>query len=112
MIDDFIRRRGHQVPAFRKIKPFVDQMSVYALTGYSFIMTDSGYKGFVLGEPRIGDKLFHAYGSTFPLVLRQEDEGESRYTFVGCAVVEEFMYGEAREMIERGRFVEQTIILM
>lgn len=112
IIDDLLRHRCHQVPAFRRIKKFVNKMNSVTLRGYSFIMTTAGYKGFVLGEPRISDTLFKAYGSRFPLVLRREDENESRYSFVGCAVVEEFMDGEAAEMMNAGKLEEQTIYLV
>lgn len=109
IIDDFIQQRGHQVPAFRKMKEIVDKMDSTDLKEYSFIMTATGYKGFVLGEPRIGDTLFEAYGSRLPLVLRQQDEEESRYTFVGCAIIEELWDWEGIGMIQTGKLEETTI---
>jgi hypothetical protein len=89
VIGDFLRRCGHQVPAFQRIEAFVEKMNSASLKEYSFVMTTPGFKGFVRGEPRIGDTIFETYGSRFPLVLRRRDEEGSRYSFVGCAIIEE-----------------------
>lgn len=87
MVDDFLQPQGHQAPAFRKIRDFVVRRS-FAMHGHSFIMTVAGHKGFALGEPRIGDTLFAAHGSRYPLLLRQKDEAKSRSTLVGCPTME------------------------
>ncbi len=49
----------------------------------------------MLRQARIGDVLFVAYGSKYPLALRLEGRDESSYSLVGCALIEGLMDGEA-----------------
>jgi hypothetical protein len=84
---------------------------VWHLEGYSFITTQNGRHGFVLGEAKEGDLVFVTYGLGYPLVLRQEDTDESSYRLIGCAIIDELMDGEAFEMVKVGTLDEQTILL-
>lgn len=112
IVNNWLQRRGKTTPAFRTIKSLVEGMDgVLYLEGYSFITTQNGRYGFVLGEAKEGDLVFVAYGLGYPLVLRQEDTDESSYRLIGCAIIDELMDGEAFEMVEVGLLDEQTILL-
>jgi hypothetical protein len=112
IVNNWLQRRGKTTPAFRTIKSLVEEMRrLWLLEGYSFITTQNGRHGFVLGEAKEGDLVFIAYGFGKPLVLRQEDTGESSYSLIGCAIIEELMGGEAFEMVKVGTLDEQTILL-
>jgi len=111
IIDDHQRLSGYPVPSFIKLKKFVDEMMIWDLEGLSFTTTKTQLKGFVLGQPEIGDLLFVAYGSKYPLILRQESSSKASYTLVGPAIIEGLMEGEAVDMLEAGKLVEETILL-
>jgi hypothetical protein len=112
IVNNWLQRRGKTTPAFRTIKSLVEGMDgVLYLEGYSFITTQNGRHGFVLGEAKEGDLVFVAYGLGNPLVLRQEDTDESSYRLIGCAIIDELMDGEAFEMVKVGTLDEQTILL-
>lgn len=112
IVNNWLQRRGKTTTAFRTIKSLVERMNqLWHLEGYSFITTQNGRHGFVLGEAKEGDLVFVAYGSGYPLVLRQEDTDESSYRLIGCAIIDELMDGEAFEMVKVGTLDEQTILL-
>jgi hypothetical protein len=112
IVSNWLQRRGKTTPAFRTIKSLVEGIdSVWRLEGYSFITTQNGRHGFVLGEAKEGDLVFVTYGLGYPLVLRQEDTDESSYCLIGFAIIDELMDGEAFEMVEVGTLDEQTILL-
>ncbi len=94
LVDEHVQRFGISTPAFRTIRSGVESLAFDPsandqpmLRGYSFIMARDGYVGFVLGEPKVGDVLYVAYGSYLPLVLRSVEGTNSTYAFVGCALV-------------------------
>jgi hypothetical protein len=96
----------------RTIKPIVEKFQwKWDLDGCSLIATKNDLIGFVLGAPKEGDLVFAAYGSRYPLILRQEDANEGFYRFIGCAIIDELMDGEAIEMVKAGKLEEQTILL-
>jgi hypothetical protein len=112
IISNWLRRRGENPSAFRTLKSLIERFTQCSdLDGYSFITTKNGRYGFVLGAARVGDLVFVAYGSGYPLVLRQEDVKVASYRWVGCAIITELMDGEAIEMVKVGKLDEQTIIL-
>jgi hypothetical protein len=112
IVNNWLQRRGKTTPAFRTIKPLVEEMGlVLHLGGYCFITTQNGRHGFVLGEAKEGDLVFVAYGLGNPLVLREEDTDESSYRLIGCAIIDELMDGEAFERVKVGTLDEQTILL-
>jgi hypothetical protein len=111
IVNNWLQRRGKTTPAFRTIKSLVERMTLWRLTGYSFITTQNGRHGFVLGEAKEGDLVFIAYGLGNPLVLRQEDTDESSYRLIGCAIIDELMDEEAFDMVKVGMVDKQTILL-
>jgi hypothetical protein len=112
IVNNWLQRRGKTMPAFRTIKSLIDGIDIdWDLEGYSFITTQNGRHGFVLGEAKEGDLVFVTYGLGYPLVLRQEDTDESSYRLVGCAIIDELMDGEAFEMVKVGTLDKQTILL-
>jgi hypothetical protein len=82
---------------------------LWFLEGYSFITTQNGRHGFVLGEAKDGDLVFVTYGSGYPLILRHTDD--SSYRLIGCAIIDEFMDEEAFDMVKVGMVDKQTILL-
>jgi hypothetical protein len=112
IVNNWLQQRGKTTPAFRTIKSLVERMNrVWRLKGYSFITTQNGRHGFVLGEAKDGDLVFVTYGLGYPLVLRQEDTDESSYRLIGCAIIDELMDEEAFDMVKVGTLDEQTILL-
>jgi hypothetical protein len=112
IVNDWLQQRGKTKLAFRTIKSLVDGINrEWNLEGYSFITTQNGCHGFVLGEAKDGDLVFVTYGLGYPLVLRQEDTDESSYRLIGCAIIDELMDEEAFDMVKVGMVDKQTILL-
>jgi hypothetical protein len=112
IIDDWHYRRGKTTPAFRTISSLLKKFShIESLEGCSFIATKNYRYGVVLGEAKEGDLVFVAYGSSYPLVLRQEDLKKGSHRLVGIAIIDELMDGEVFEMVEVGEMDEQTVLL-
>ena len=90
----------------------------------SICTTTTGHMALVLGNPRPGDRVFVARGSTGPLILRpasaDETYDETRknhsistfYELVGGSYVHGIADGEVVEMMERGEVQEETIYLI
>jgi len=113
IISNWLQQQGKPQKAFRAIETYVNKYfnKLWQMEGFMFITTEKGRYGFVLGEARQGDLVFMAYGSGYPLVLRQDDAHDNSYTLVGCAIVDELMDGEAFRMMKAGKLKEQVLLL-
>ena len=112
IIEDWLHQRGKDTSAFRTITSDINGLDgPWSLEGCSFIATKNDRLGFVLGEAKEDDLVCVAYGSVYPLVLRQQDVTDGCYRLVGCAIIDELMDGEAFEMVKAGELEEQTILL-
>jgi hypothetical protein len=110
LLDEFSRRLGCEIPEpeflRRKFANKVESLS--RLMGTAIVITRSGYRGFVFGEPKLNDLLFVAYGAKYPYILRRTGANKESYSFIGNAVIERLMDGEALELSQKGDLTEHT----
>jgi hypothetical protein len=111
LLSEYVRQLGIEAPT-GNTQSMLDDFEVFELAGYSAVITKTGYKGLIIGEPKVGDLLFVAYGSRYPYILRQEEEMEGAYSLVGCAVIDGLMNGEALDLQEAGKLTERTVLLV
>jgi hypothetical protein len=112
LLDNYFQLKGYQGPYFSKYKTFIGSMGFSSLANNAVVITRTGYKGFVLGEPKMGDSVFVAYGCRLPLIVRRVEPDEGSYTLVGCACIDGLMDGEALQLKEAGKLTEQFICLV
>jgi hypothetical protein len=74
----------------------------------SLIVSEKGYIGLGPAKVQKGDLMCILYGSSVPIILRQEDD---HFLFVGEAYVHGAMYGEVMHSLEIGKAAEREFII-
>ncbi|OCK77529.1 hypothetical protein K432DRAFT_117644 [Lepidopterella palustris CBS 459.81] len=101
-----------------RTQKFQHRSSWYWLKQYFLEQGDSGWRtfrsaigfdGLIHKDAQIGDSIYILFGCNVPLVLRPKGPN---YELVGQAFINGLMYGEAIEMMIRGKLVTETIQLV
>ena len=109
LLDEFSRRLGYNIPALESPNK---SESLSRLAGPAIVITRSGYRGFVFGEPKVNDLVFVAYGAKYPYLLRQGGATKETYSFIGHTVIERLMDGKSLDLGKEGKLTERTICLV